>query len=238
MDEARTSAEEVDETPGDLDGWEPGAPSVRAMAPSIVGGAIVPLGVYYLVRKHVGTDADALVIAGIPAAVFTIVQWIRLRRVDPIAAAVLFGFTVGVAVSYALGGNAFVLRARDSVLTGVFGVACLISLLIGRPVMFYVGRALSAGGDSARLRAYNELWEVEEARRVFAVITTVWGLGLLVDAATRITLAAELKTGQFLAISPPVAAAYIAVMFFWTVRYVKRAREAAEEVPAELPRVR
>lgn len=207
------------------------------MAPSVVGGALIPLGVYYLVRKHVGTDADALVIAGIPAALFTIVQWMRQRRVDPIAAAVLFGFAVGVTVSYALGGNAFVLRARDSVLTGVFGLICLVSLLFGRPVMFYVGRALSAGSDSARLRAYNELWEADEARRVFAVITTVWGLGLLADAATRITLAAEMKTGQFLAVSPPVAAAYIAVMFFWTVRYVKRAREGAEEAPAELPRI-
>ena len=236
MDHARTSAAGAPHEPTDAseeaDEWEPGAPSVRAMAPSIVFGALVPLGVYYVVRKHVGGDADALAIAGIPAALFTVVQWFRQRRIDPIAAAVLFGFVVGVGVSYAMGGNAFVLRARDSVLTGIFALTCLGSLLVGRPVMFYVGRALSAGGDAARLRAYNELWEVAEARRVFAVITAVWGVGLLVDSATRVTLAAELKSGQFLAVSPPVAAIYIATMFVWTVRYVKRARQTTEEAVA------
>ena len=73
------------------DGWEPGAPSLRAMGPSAIFGAVVPLGVYYLVRRYVGGDAPALAIAGVPAALWVGIEWIRQKRIDPIGAIVLFG---------------------------------------------------------------------------------------------------------------------------------------------------
>ena len=75
-------------------------PSLGSIAPSVVGGAIVPLAVYYLVRSHVGSDADALAIAGIPAAIWVIGQFMRRRRIDPIGAIVLFGFVVGLSTCF------------------------------------------------------------------------------------------------------------------------------------------
>ncbi len=99
--------------------WEPGVPSVRNLLPSIIGGAVVPLAVYYLVRHRVHTDADALIIAGIFPAAWVTVQFVRQRRIDPVGAIVLFGFVVGVAASLLLGGNAYVLKVRDSVFTAV-----------------------------------------------------------------------------------------------------------------------
>ena len=148
------------------DGWEPGPPSPRAMLPSVVGGAVIPLGVYYLVRSHVSGDATALAIAGVPAAMWVGIQWLRLRRIDPIGAIILFGFIAGLIVSAALGGNAFVLKVRDSAFTGLFGLSCLASLAFSRPLMFYVGRAMSAGDDPVRREAYDALWEMPQARRV------------------------------------------------------------------------
>jgi hypothetical protein len=215
------------------DGWEPGAPSLRAMAPSVVGGALVPLAVYFLVRHHVKGDATALIIAGIPAAAFVFFELVRKRRIDPIGGAVLFGFVAGVIASYALGGNAFVLKVRDSLLTGLFGVACLASLRLRKPAMFYIGRSLSAGTDLSRIKAYNELWESTEAQRVFAVITAVWGFGLMLDAGVRVVLALQLRTAAFLATSPAVAALFFGSMFAFTVRYTRRARENSAEAVVE-----
>lgn len=219
--------------PRDEHGWEPGTPSIRAMAPSVVGGAVIPLAVYYLVHRHVGSDATALVIAGIPAAAFVLIQFARQRRVDPIGAIVLLGFAVGVSASYALGGNAFVLKVRESMISALLAIACLISVRYGRPVMFYFGRALSAGSDPGRLRAYNDLWELEPARRVFAIVTAVWGFGLLLDAGTRVVMALNLSTTTFLAVSPPVSWLYIATLFAFTVRFSKKAREDGEVELAE-----
>lgn len=214
------------------DDWQPGAPSLRAIAPSAVGGALVPLSVYYAVRHAVGSDASALAIAGIPASGWVLWQWIRQRRLDPIGAGVLFGFIAGLSISFALGGNAFVLKARDSVLTGTFGVVCLGSLLASKPLMFYLGRSLSAGSDPEKVQAYNDLWEVDTAQRVFAIITAVWGVGLLLEAGMRIMLALELATGPFLAVSPVVAGVFFAGLFGFTVAYSRRARERYDATEA------
>ena len=209
--------------------WEPGAPSARAMAPSLVGGALVPLAVYYAVRSLVHGDAPALMIAGAPAAGWVLIEWMRKRRMDPIGLIVLFGFVAGLIASVALGGNAFVLKVRDSAFTAMFGVACLVSLTWRRPAMFFIGRALSAGNDPAKLKAYDELYELPTAARTFALITACWGVGLIVEAGLRVALAVALPTGLFLAASPVLAATIFGGLFAFTVWFSQRARRLGEQ---------
>lgn len=213
-----------------VDGYVPGPPSLRSMWPSVVGGAVVPLVVYYLVRSHVHGDAVALAIAGAFPAAWVGFEWIRRRTIDPIGAIVLFGFVAGLIASVALGGNAFVLKVRDSAFTGLFGLACLVSLFFARPAMFYVGRALSAGDDPERRRAFNELWENPAAPRVFRIITAAWGVGLIGEAGIRTVLAVVLSTGIFLAVSPVLAAVVIGGLFAFTVGFSRRARRRSEEL--------
>ncbi len=213
--------------------WEPGAPSPRAMAPSVVGGAIVPLVVYYMVRSHVHGDAPALMIAGAPAAAWVLIEWLRKRRVDPIGLIVLFGFVAGIIASVALGGSAFVLKVRDSAFTAMFGVACLASLFWPRPIMFFIGRALSAGNDPDKLRAYDELYEMPTAPRTFAIITACWGVGLMVEAGLRVVLAVVLPTGPFLAASPALAGTVFGGLFAFTIWFSKRARRIGEQLYEE-----
>jgi hypothetical protein len=214
--------------PDDEDVWEPGAPSLRAVAPGIVGGGVVPLAVYYAVRSHVHGDATALMIAGAPAAGWVALQWARIRRIDPIGAITLFGFLAGIAASALLGGSAFVLKVRDSAFTCLFGLVCLASLVRARPLMFYIGRALSAGTDPLRLRAYDELWEMPTGARTFRIITCAWGVGLICEAAMRVGLAMLLPTGAFLAASPVLAAVVIGGLFAFTVWFSRRARRIGE----------
>jgi hypothetical protein len=213
------------------DGWEPGVPSLRAMAPSVVGGALVPLAVYYLVRSHVGGDARALAIAGVPAVLWVATQWIRTRMLDPIGAIVLAGFVVGISASYALGGSAFVLKIRDPVISSLLGAGCLASLrFLPKPVMFYVGRALGAGNDPVREELFNQVWDLPAAPRLFKVITVLWGGGLLLDAGARILLATVLPTGPFLAASPAVDGTFIAAMFGTTIVLNRRFRSGIDSI--------
>ena len=212
--------------------WDPGLPPLRAIAPSAIGGAVVPLAVFYLVRPHVGSDATALALAGIPAAMWVTTQWIRRRTLDPIGAIVLSGFAVGLAVSYALGGNAFVLKVRDSAFTLFFGVGSLVTAKFGqRPLTFYVGRALTAGSDTHRAKLYNELWEVPPARATFRIINLVWGVGLVGDAVARVLLAANLSTKTFVAVSPVIGLVFIGGMSVCTFWIVRRSRHSAPLVP-------
>lgn len=210
------------------DVWEPGAPSLRAVAPGLVGGGLIPLLVYYTVRSHVHGDATALMIAGAPAAAWVAVQWARVRRIDPIGAITLFGFVAGIVASALLGGSALVLKVRDSAFTCLFGLVCLASLARSRPLMFFIGRALSAGNDPARLRAYDDLWEMPTAARTFRLITCAWGLGMISEAAARVALAVLLPTGPFLAASPVLAGVVIGGLFGFTVWFSRRARRLGE----------
>ena len=189
------------------DGWEPGPPTMRGMAPSMLGGAAVPLAVYYLVRPHLGSDATALMVAGVPASVWVAVGRVRHRTFDPVGTITLFGFIAGVLASAALGGSAFVLKVRDSVFTGGLGLTCLASLIVGRrPAMFYIGRQLSAGENARRRGLYEQLWDLPPARFVFSVMTALWAVLLLGESSARVLLAIALPTGAFLAASPALAA--------------------------------
>jgi intracellular septation protein A len=212
--------------------WEPGAPSRDEIVPSLIGGVIVPLIAYFVARSYTSV-VNSLMIAGAFPALWVAVQWVRTRRVDIIGTITLFAFVAGVSVSVALGGNAFVLKIRDTAFTIPFGIACLLSINFRRPMMFYIGRSMSAGTDERKLVAYNELWEIPEAQRVFRVITTVWGFGFFVEAGVRMVLAATLPTGLFVVLAPIWAAISFGGLFVFTSRYSRKAREEGEANLAE-----
>lgn len=209
-------------------GWQPGAPSVRVIVPSIVCGALLPIGIYFLVRPHVSHDSTGLIYAAMAPAGWVLLQLIRTRRIDPIGMITLLGFLFGVVGSELLGGNALVLKVRESVFTALFGIACLASLGTRRPLMFYLAKELSAGGDAQRRAAYDELGDLPVARRVFVTITAGWGLGLIAEAGLRLLLAVSLPTGVFLAVAPIMAFSIYGTLFLLTVLYVRRARRLGQ----------
>lgn len=217
--------------------WEPGPPSVRAMLPSAVGGGVVPFVVYTLVRHRVGSDAEALMIAGAFPAAWVVVEWARRRRLDPIGMIVLFGFVVGVVTSVSLGGNAFVLKVRDSAFTFLFGLACLASLWWRRPLMFFIGRALSAGDDPIRVAAFDALYEFDDGPRTFRSITALWGVGFVVEAGLRVLLAVALPTATFLAVSPVLLGGVTAGMFVVTLKVSRAAIRRGRAQGLSLPTV-
>jgi hypothetical protein len=216
-------------------------PSVREHVPSVVWGAILPLGVYFLVRSHVQTDTQALIIAGGFSGAWVVIQFVRQRRIDLVGVIVLSGFAVGVASAELLGGNSYMLKVRDAFFTAIFGAVCIVSIFTHRrPALFYVGRYLSAGQDPAKLAAYNELHEAPMGRHTFRVLSVVWGIGLIVEAGSRMALADVLPTGKFLAVSPFITASVLGTLFAFTVVFVRRSEletmlPAAEPGPASSP---
>ena len=217
--------------------WQPGIPpSIREHLPSLIWGAALPIGVYFLVRHHVNTDAQALIIAGGFSVAWIVFQLVRQRRVDIIGVIVLFGFALGVVSSTLLGGNAYVLKVRDGFFTALFGIACVVTVFTHeRPAFFYVSRYFSAGNDKEKVSAYNRLHEVPTGRRTFRVLSIVWGIGLVVEASFRMTLAEALPTGTFLAVSPFITASIVGSLFAFTVVYSRRAQLEAASLLRALP---
>ena len=157
----------------------------------------MPIGVYFLVRSHVRTDTAGLIVAGCFSVAWIVIQFVRAAPVDVVGAIVLVGFAVGVLSSTLLGGNAYVLKVRDAFFTALFGVACIVTIYThDRPALFYVSRYLSAGTDPDQGVRLRPLHELPIGRHTFRVLSVVWGIGLVVEAATRLTLADMLPTGD------------------------------------------
>jgi len=75
------------------------------------------------------------------------------------------------------------------------------------------------GPDTARGREMTALWEFEKYRRIFRIITAVWGTGFLIEAALRVIIVENTSTGTALAISKVMPFVFAGVLSVWTVAY-------------------
>jgi len=75
-----------------------------------------------------------------------------------------------------------------AILTGVFGLVCLASLATPRPLMFHFALETNGGAESPRGREFADLWRYAAFRRVFVIMTVVWGLAFVVQAAISATI--------------------------------------------------
>ena len=176
-------------------------PGLRRLAPNLVVAGVFPVIGYALLRPHVSSDATALaIVLAFPVAEIAFERW-RERRFEPIGVIALIGITLGLIGAVAFNGDATLLKVRESVITGVFGLVCLISLAAPRPAMFYMGRLFATGADPARMAEFNEIWDLPTVPRRFRVVTAVWGVGLVGEAVFRTVLALSIPTETFLVVS-------------------------------------
>jgi hypothetical protein len=63
------------------------------------------------------------------------------------------------------------------------------------------------------------LWQYDGDRRVFRVITAVWGTALLLEAALRFVIVFSTSAGTALAISKATPFLFLAILSAWTVAY-------------------
>jgi hypothetical protein len=116
---------------------------------------------------------------------------------------------------------------EGSVPTAVFGVACLGSLCTRRPLMFGLGLEFT-GPDSAQGQEMTRLWQYEGYRRVFRIITAVWGVGFLIEAALRVVIVYSTSTGTALALSNVTPFVWAGALSAWTVAYGLRQKKKGE----------
>jgi len=205
--------------------------SPRALLPQILTGGVAPFVAYQLARHGGMSDASALAISSGPPTLAVMGEWAWRRRLNVIGAIALVGIVAGLVSMAFLNGDELVLKMRESVVTGAFGVVCLGSLVLPvRPVMFFMGRAMAGGGAAGQAEEFETLWERPESRRAFTVITAVWGIGLVLEAGFRALLAFELPTGRFLAVTPVLGWGVVGLLIYVTISYTRSTRRRAEEL--------
>ncbi|HEY0935148.1 MAG TPA: VC0807 family protein, partial [Trebonia sp.] len=155
-----------------------------------IGG---PLLVYQLLHSNGFSTVSALILSGILPAIGVVITAVQQRHVDAVGILVLAGIVVG-AVLGLVSHNPKLVLDEGSVGTGVFGLICLGSLFTEKPLMYRLAMQF-IGPDSPQGREFTGLWQHQEFRHVFRVITAVWGTAYLLEAAARIVIVQETSAG-------------------------------------------
>ncbi len=197
---------------------------VRGILFGIALNAIIPLILYRLSKRYISpSELTALAIAAVFPFSTSIFDLLRHRQFDPISLVILLGIvTSGIALLF--GGSPRILLLRESLFTGVFGLACFVSLLWSRPLMFYFGRHFVAGDDPRKRERFNASWELPQVRFANRLITIVWGTLYVAELVVRVILIYTLSTQPVLVLSPVLIGSTTVFAILWTFSYVRRVR--------------
>jgi hypothetical protein len=201
--------------------------NIRGVLFSLVLNVAIPLLLYNICKNQYRTsDVVALSVAALFPIGDSIFEVILHRRLDLIALVTLIGTAVGI-VGLLLGGSTKILLIRESFFTGALGLACFISFLLPRPLMFYFGRQMMAGNDAAKIAEFNNNWQLPHVRFVNRLITFVWGCAFIGEFLVRVVLVYTLSPVLVLAVAPIITTAIVVGTMLWTFAYVRYARRRA-----------
>ena len=196
---------------------------MRSLLPNLAINGALPIVLYQVLRGRGVATVPALVAGSVFPLGFTLWSWVRTRHLDLIAGISLF-FIVISAVASLVSGSARFTLIKESVFTGVFGLVFFGSLLSARPLMFYMAREFSTGGDAERMRAWDDLWQYPSFRHPMRVMTAMWGTMFVADSLIRVALVFILSTTVFLFASQVLFYAAFALTMFLTIGYGRRSR--------------
>jgi hypothetical protein len=201
-------------------------PNLRAMLPDLVIDAALPAIAYQVLSRHGVADVPALTAGAIFPAANIIRKFIATRSLDLVGAIVLVFIVIGV-VSSLISGNVMFVLIKESFITGTVGLLFLSSLLWRRPIIFYFARQFAAGDDPERLAWWNGLWERARFRRTMRIMTTVWGVGYVLEAGIRVVFALILTPGTVVILSPIMGIGTTIILILWTRKYGRVVQERA-----------
>jgi len=193
--------------------------SMLAILPSLLLDMVLPVVLFNLLARAGASTVDALVWSGLPPALHALYDWFKSGRAEPLAIVVLLFLAVGAATALWTG-SVFIALIKDSFLTATFGLICLGSLLARRPLLFTITRQFAAGNDPARRHVWDARWSIPAFRRAQRVVTIVWGIAYLIEAAVRVAAALRLPPQQVVTLSPVLSFGVTVALILWMKRYL------------------
>ncbi|CAN7147242.1 hypothetical protein LJR029_000061 [Caballeronia sp. LjRoot29] len=198
----------------------------------LVVNLLLPWLAYRLALPHWG-ELGALYASAVPPVVWSLVEFARTRRVDALSILVLLGIVLSI-VLMALGGSPRLLLMRESMASGAIGVVFLVSLVLRRPLTFYLARATVARKEEGGAERFEALWKERPAlRRSVRLMTAVWGFGLAGENALRAWLAWHWPVERFLVVSPFIGYAIYGALTVWTLIYRRKLQRRGTAAPTE-----
>jgi hypothetical protein len=201
----------------------------------ILVNVALPFLIYSLAQPRLG-DVNALIGSSAPPILWSVIEFARNRRVDALSLLVLLGIGLSLLAFFG-GGSARFLQLREKLVTVFIGVVFLGSAAIGKPLMYELVRAFLGRTKDPDLQRVEALRDNSDFKAAMTIMTLVWGLGLLADAAASIALLYVLPIRTYLIVNPIMGYTTIGSLTFWNVwfgRKMRRKRETRMAAAREL----
>ncbi|MEU4200338.1 VC0807 family protein [Streptomyces sp. NPDC045470] len=147
----------------------------------------VPIASYYVLTGVFGLSTlAALAWSGVLPAARSVWSLVKERRLNAMATVMTATNVVGLLLSL-LAGDERLMMAKDSAVSSTFGLAVLVSALVGRPMLAPTLKPWLTRGDAAMGAAWDRLTaESARFRRVQSRHSAVWGAALLGECVARV----------------------------------------------------
>ena len=201
-----------------------------AAAADIGVNFVLPFLIYSYAAPRLG-DVQALLASSVPPILWSIAEFIRHRRLDALSILVLAGIVLSLLAFFG-GGGPRMLQLREKLVTGVIGIAFLVSAAIGRPLIYELARAGMMRSGSAEAERLRGLRNDRRFRRSMTIMTVVWGFGLILDVAIGAALVFSLTIKEYMIVNPIEGYAVLGVLSLWTFWYSRRSKARNEALRA------
>ena len=229
--------------PADAGSPAPNRGRIRTLGPVLAFDIIGPIVVYYVLLSAGLSTVPALILSGVIPAAGIALGVARHRHLDAIGILVLIGIVVG-SVLGAVSGSAHLVLLDGVVPTAVFGIVCVASLRSKRPMIFRFALE-GMGRDTTKGRDFADRWRYPGFRYSFRVVTVVWGVMFIAEAATQAVIVETASTSTAKTTSNLLILPFAAAVIAWNISYAKRgqrkgaiadeARRARGEAPPSMP---
>ncbi|WP_158884934.1 VC0807 family protein [Amycolatopsis anabasis] len=200
---------------------QPATTSAKRVFKVVLTDVGIPYLVYLLLSRIGLSDVFALAAAGGVSVLQVGFTYLRRRAISALSVLIITRFSLGV-VAGLITGDARMVLVKDSIITGSVGVVAAVSLLLARPMTYYIRRDFA--GDPG---SWDESWaRSARFRQVNRVTTIVWAVGLIAEATIRIGLAFRLPLDIAAIASPTLGALSILALVTWTQWYGRRTQES------------
>ncbi|MGH7120485.1 MAG: VC0807 family protein [Acetobacteraceae bacterium] len=187
----------------------------------ILVNLVLPWVFWRLAKPRFG-EVHAIMASAAPPILWSLAEFAHRRRIDSLSVLVLSGIALSLA-GFALGGSPRLLLVRESLITGLIGLAFIASAALGRPLVYVLARAGLSRRSAADRAAFESQQGNPAFRHLFTIITVVWGIGLVAETSLRVTLAFTLPVGRYLIVGPIIGYATIGLLVLWAFLYARRA---------------
>lgn len=186
---------------------------------------ILPYAIYAYAEAPLG-QVWALLLSSAPPVLWSLIEFARNRRLDAISVFVLSGIALSLLAMFG-GGGVRMLQLREKLVTAVIGLALVGSVLIGKPLIFELARATLHRRSPDEAEVFERLQAYAGFRRTMLVMTLVWGLGLVADAALSAVMVFTLSVRANLIAGPALGYATMGLLGFWSYLYGQNAKHRA-----------